>query len=130
MKLQREKVLIDTSVWIEFLKGKNKDIVDKVKALILANRALLCGVVISELLVGVRKKKERDVLAKALGAIQYVEADKDTWILAGELGEDLSSKGINIPLTDLIIAALALKNDYKVFTSDPHFTHIKGIKLL
>jgi predicted nucleic acid-binding protein len=40
----------------------------------------------------------------------------------------VASKGHDVPLTDLVIAALATRVQAFVFTSDPHFDLIPGLK--
>ena len=124
----RPQVLIDTSIWVDYFRGKNQDLVESVKNLIRTRRATLCGIVLSELLAGVRAKKSRDTLKQTLDALEYVEVSRDTWILAGELSGNLRHQGISIPLTDLILAALALENNSVLFTSDSHFERITELK--
>ncbi len=121
-------VLIDTSVWVEYLRGNNKEIVESVKGLIRTRRALLCGIVLSELLAGVRTKKSRDTLKETLDALDYAEVSKDTWILAGELSNGLKRRGISVPLSDLILAALSIENDSALYTLDSHFDRIPDLK--
>ncbi len=41
----------------------------------------------------------------------------------------LRGQGRLIPLTDLIIASLALEGDHQVFTLDEHFQRVPGLKL-
>ena len=122
------QVLIDTSIWIEYFRGKDQKLVESVRNLIRTRRATLCGVVLSELLAGVRTKKNRDTLKQTLDALEYAEVSRNTWILAGELSGNLNHQGISIPLTDLILAALALENDLELFTLDSHFERIPEIK--
>lgn len=122
------QVLIDTSIWIEYFRGKDQELVESVKDLIRTRRATLCGIVLSELLAGVRVRKSRDTLKQTLDALEYAEVSRDTWILAGELSNNLKHQGISVPLTDLILAALALENDSELFTLDSHFERIPEIK--
>ncbi len=121
-------VLIDTSIWVEYLRGKNQDLVESVKSLLRTRRATLCGIVLSELLAGVRTRKSRDTLKQTLDALEYSEVSRDTWILAGELSGNLKQQGISVPLTDLILAALALENDSELYTLDSHFNRIPELK--
>jgi len=53
----------------------------------------------------------------------------NTWVEAGRISFMLRRKGIIIPTTDLIIAALALENNCMVLTLDSHFRQIPGIEL-
>ncbi|MBM3156524.1 MAG: PIN domain-containing protein [Chloroflexi bacterium] len=122
------QVLIDTSIWVEYFRGKDQELVESVKNLIRTRRATLCGIVLSELLAGVRTKKIRDILKQTLDALEYVEVSRDTWTSAGELSDSLRRQGISVPLTDLILAALALENNVELFTLDSHFRRIAEIK--
>ncbi len=122
------QVLIDTSIWVEYFRDKNQELVESVKNLIRTRRATLCGIVLSELLAGVRAKRSRDTLKQTLDALEYVEVSRDTWILAGELSGNLKHQGTSVPLTDLILAALSLENDAELFTLDSHFDRIPEVK--
>ena len=121
-------VLIDTSIWVEYLRGNKKEIVESVTGLIRTRRAVLCGIVLSELLAGVSTKKSRDTLKETLDALDYTEVSKDTWILASAMSNDLKHRGISIPLSDLILAALSVENKSEIFTLDSHFARIPDIK--
>jgi len=122
------RVLIDTSIWVEFLRGRDREMVESVGDLIRTQRAVLCGIVLSELLAGVKGKKERDLLKQTLDALEYAEASRATWTSVGEMSSSLRHKGIGVPLTDLIVAAMALENHYEILTLDSHFDRIPGLK--
>ena len=121
-------VLIDTSIWVEYLRGNNKEIVESVKGLIRMRRVLFCGIVLSELIAGVRTKKSRDTLKETLDALDYAEVSKDTWLLAGEMSGGLKHQGISIPLSDLILASLAIESKSELYTIDKHFDRIPNLK--
>lgn len=121
-------VLIDTSIWVEYFHGRDHQLVELVKDLIRNQRVVLCGVVLSELLAGVRARKDRDTLKHTLDALEYAEVSQGIWILAGEMSSNLRRQGIRVPLTDVIVAALALENDYELFTLDSHFDRIHELK--
>ncbi|WGS87848.1 PIN domain-containing protein [Methylomonas sp. UP202] len=53
-----KRVLIDTCAWIDFFKSKNGQLGDQVVALIESNQAAITGVVVAELLQGVKQEKE------------------------------------------------------------------------
>lgn len=120
-------VLVDTSVWVEFLRGKNHEVGGTVAGLINSRRATLCGVVLSELLAGVKAKKDRDTLKHTFDALDYVEVSKSTWTLAGGISARLRAKGRPTPLTDIVVAALAIENGCEVFTFDTHFERIPEV---
>jgi predicted nucleic acid-binding protein len=59
---------------------------------------------------------------------QYIEPNWEDWRNAAAIGRDLAAKGHDLPLTDLVIAALALRVQASVLTSDPHFDLIPGLR--
>ncbi len=122
------KVLVDTSVWVEYLRGRNRELIDQMGKLIQTQSVAICGIVIAELLAGVKVKKDREILKQTLDALEYMEASQSTWILAGEISCELMSKGTGIPLTDVVLAAVALENDVAVFTYDKHFDRIPKLR--
>jgi len=115
------KVIVDTSVWVDYFKGRKSKIVEEVRRLIVSNRAVLTGVSLAELLVGTRDGAQRGLLIDALTALDYVEVSDTVWVKAGELGAELNQKGITVPLTDLLIAALSVTHKCEIFTTDKHF---------
>lgn len=122
-------VIVDTSVWIEYfnrLKSPEKYAVD---ALIDTDTAVLVGIVLSELIQGCRTSKEAESILWHLGALRFLEMNFASWRRTGELSFALRRRGLTLPLSDLIVAALALEHGCSVFTLDPHFRQILGVKL-
>jgi predicted nucleic acid-binding protein len=66
---------------------------------------------------------------ESLKKLPYLEMTRDIWEKAGELSAFLRRKGITIPLSDLIVSAVAISGGYEVFTIDPHFEQVHGLKL-
>jgi predicted nucleic acid-binding protein len=122
-------VLIDTSVWVDYLSGGRGRDAAAVEELVRSSRAVTCGIVLAELLAGVRNAEQRERLSEALAGLDYVEMREQTWRRAAELAAGLRSRGRTLPMSDLIVAALALENDLSVFTADNHFRHIPGLRL-
>ncbi len=129
MKMALHRILIDTSVWIPFFnlpRSIEKTIPDR---LIDRGDVVMTGVVLSELLQGVSGAKERNQIHAAFLPFPFLEATFHTWALAGELGLKLRSRGRKTPLSDLVLAAVAIENNAVLFTKDKHFDNIPGLKL-
>jgi predicted nucleic acid-binding protein len=124
-------ILADTSAIIEFFRpGGREDVRQEVSRLLDAGQLALCGVVVAELLQGVRVE-ERGPLMDFLGEVQIWEIRLEDYTRAGELGNGLRRKGLKIPLSDLIIGALALRMKSQVLTLDlKDFQAIPGLKLV
>jgi hypothetical protein len=124
----KDGVIADTSVLIEFLKG-NEPISREVERLLKENRIITTGIIIAELLQGVKNKKEEYKILVFSEAVEILELPAITWIKAGKISSSLRRKGINLPITDVALSALATEYDLSVFTLDNHFKQIPDIKL-
>ncbi|MBN2373666.1 PIN domain-containing protein [bacterium] len=125
----KEGVIIDTSVLIDFLNGSEK-YSDQVIGLLEKNRAVITGIIIAELLQGIKNTEEEQTALELMSAIETLEISTGIWIKAGRISSSLRKKGINLPLTDIAIAALALEYNLHILTIDKHFGQIPGIRLL
>jgi len=88
----------------------------------------LTGPVLAEVLRGFRRTEQANWVASRLRLAHYLEPTWDDWRQAATLGRELAAKSHDVPLTDLIIAALARRVQSPVFTSDPHFDLIPGLR--
>ena len=90
---------------------------------------ILVGVVVTELLQGVRSKPERETLHDLLLALPYLEMTFETWVSAGDLSLVLLGKGRTLGFPDLLMAALAQQHSCSVYSLDQDFRHIPGLSL-
>ena len=118
-------ILIDTSAWIEFLRGHPGHTADAVQTALEINQARLCGAVKAELLQGAKGSKEKEQLRLIFDVVPSLETNEVDWEEAGESLQSLRSKGIALPLTDALIAAIAKRHDAPVLTLDQHFAHLQ-----
>lgn len=88
----------------------------------------MTGLVLAEVLQGARDE-DFQKLADLMTALPFLPADQDTWARAGELSFQLRRLGRLTPLTDLLIAAVALEGGHQVFTLDDHFQYVPGLRL-
>ena len=127
--MRDDAVVIDLSAWIAFFRpggGPASSVVDE---LIRADRAVLVGPVLSELLQGARADRERRELRERLGALPYAEIVQADWQAAGETLWQLRRSGVTVPLTDALIAVVAIRSKMAVLTIDSHFRQL-GAQLL
>src|SRR5208283_359282 len=99
-------IFADSSVLIEFFRpGGREDIREEIGSLLESGRLAICGVVISELLQGVRAA-EKSPLQDLLKEVQYLELTRPDFEAAGETCNALRRKGHKVPVTDALIATL------------------------
>jgi predicted nucleic acid-binding protein len=121
------KYLVDTSIWVEFFRGRSPAIKERVFDLLSTNRIIMNGVVVAELLMGARGKKEVAFVREKLSTLDYLETDKDFFSMCGTLGYKIRNAGLHLPLSDIMIAAHAKMNNLTIFTKDKHFENIGRI---
>lgn len=122
------KIIADTSIWIEYFKN-NPGIVAFMEENLLKNKICITGIIIAELIQGVKSDKESISIGSCITAVPYLEVNYKDWIYAGKISNELRKKGITLPLTDIAIAAAAINNSFSIATLDTHFYQIPNIKI-
>lgn len=117
-------VLVDTSYWIEFFNRPETEYAERVRKLVREDMAAITGVVLSELLQGARTEKEYRDLESAMTATTWIEAGREVYTRAGELGFGLRRRGVTVPVTDCVITAAAESMGAGILTLDQHFAHL------
>jgi predicted nucleic acid-binding protein len=124
----KNRTLVDTTIWIEFFRPKSK-IGDRLEILLKENAVWTCGIVMFEILQGIKSEGEKSKTLYVLVSLPYIEMTKKLWQSAAELSILLKKNGVNLPLSDIFIAAIAMENDLAIYTLDNHFTQIPNLKL-
>jgi hypothetical protein len=124
------RLLPDTCAWIDFLRGKPTPLAAVLEQSLLSSEVMACGVVLLELLQGIKSPREEELVQNALQALPHLEMTRNLWIKAGKLSSRLRMKGHILPLSDIIIAVLALEHNCAVLTVDRHFEAVPGLKVI
>lgn len=124
------RILPDTCAWIDFFRGKPSLMAEKVEAALVQGEVVTCGVVLFELLQGIKNPVEEKLVLSAFKAIPHLEMTEQIWIKVGRLSSQLRKKGHTLPLSDIIIAALALDNNCSLLTVDRHSDVIPGLTVI
>lgn len=122
------RVLIDTSVWVDFFRGDER-VVGALGLLGRSARGVVCGQVRQEVLQGSR---DQDAFAKLEKAMEVWEAEVEQpadFVEAARIFAELRWKGVTIPPSDCLIAAVALRCQLPLFASDRDFRHVPGLEL-
>lgn len=121
-------VFVDTCVWASFFTKPNSPEKLAVDRLLNADRVVLTGPIVAEVLVGFRRKDQADWIASRLKLAHYVEPTWNDWRVAADLGRELASRGHRLPVSDLVIGAIAKRTGAFVYTTDPHFDLIVDLR--
>ena len=124
-----KQVLVDTCAWIDFLRQPQGTLGDQVAALLANDEAAMCGVTQAELLQGAKGRKEQAQLDFLLANVVCLDITPADWLNAGLALRETRAQGLQIPLSDALIAACARRNRVAVLTLDRHFQHL-GVELV
>lgn len=124
------RVIPDTCAWIDFFRGSQTPLAELLGDSLLNAEVLTCGVVLYELLQGIKSQPEEEMVQNAFQALSHIEMTRELWIRAGRLSAQLRCNGLTLPLSDVIIAAIALEHGCVVLTIDRHFEAVPGLTLV
>jgi predicted nucleic acid-binding protein len=126
-----ERVVVDTSVWVDGLRGGR--LANLLRDLLVDGRALLPSPVVTELLVGARPGADQEAVETVVASASSLVPEASDYESAGRLGQRLRRKGATVGTVDLLLAALAIRVRAPLWSLDRHFTamarHEKALKL-
>jgi len=120
-----EKVLIDTSVWIKYLRDKPAGMSKRVDEILTKHEVYVPRIVIAELIQGAKSDREISIIEDFIGAFNIIDQKEDTWIKTGKLSFALKKKGRTINLIDCYIAVIAKEYGCQILSLDQHFKDIQ-----
>jgi len=128
MTSNTESILLDTSVWVDALRGKTSDIVSVTQGLLNDDRVFTCGPVIFEIKRGLRSTERKKILP-LFDALIRLSVDETIWDAAGDLDAKLRRKDITLPPMDVLIAQICLHHKVFLYTLEEHFRSVPKLKL-
>lgn len=120
------RLLPDTSVWVDYLRGRDATTVGELERHLERESVLICGPVIAELLAGTASDQQ-DQLWLAIGSLPWAAIEQPAWRSIGEVAGELRRAGISVPLTDVAIAVAAAGAEAELWTRDHDFERIRTV---
>ncbi|MFY9268747.1 MAG: PIN domain-containing protein [Candidatus Manganitrophaceae bacterium] len=121
-------VVVDTSVWSLALRRRSQESpssVEKLTRLIQDGESIfLLGIILQELLQGLRAQKDFNRLREYLAAFPLVEPKREDYIEAARLRNRCAAKGVQAGTIDFLIAAICLRYQCLLLTTDNDFIAI------
>src|SRR6478609_1120026 len=124
------KVLVDTSIWSLALRRKPADLstaeqslVHQLRNLIQQGRVQLPGVVRQEVLSGIRHPEQFEKIRAFLRPFPDEPLDVEDYEMASQVNNTCRAKGIAVSAVDALLCAVALREDFPIFTTDSDFNH-------
>jgi predicted nucleic acid-binding protein len=126
-------VLIDTTIWIDFLRDQQCSVAPSVKELLETGRAVLANVIRAEILPYIKSEKKQREWQDYFSQFETLPFLEEFWEDVINLGSLLHRRGhSHLPLPDLMLAVLCLKNKTMLFSKDGHFkaiAEVSGLEL-
>ena len=120
-------ILVDTSVWIDFFRGRNTPYRSILHELIARDEDIgITGIILTEILQGIKDDKVSYKTREYLLEFPlYEPSGITTYIEAANIYRHCLRKGKTIRKTiDCLIAAVAIENNLTLFHHDFDFDHI------
>jgi len=122
-------ILVDSSVWIEYVRGGQHPACELFESLLDEGRELcLTGVVLTEVLQGIRGPAQFRKVHRYLADFPSIQPTEGDHVLAAELYRGARRQGITVRSTiDCILAAICLERDIPVFHLDKDFEQLARV---
>ncbi len=121
-------LFVDTSVWSLALR-RNQDIegseVSRLRDALGGGEAIYTtGVVLQELLQGIRSPSQRTRIVEHFTSLPMLVPTRDDYIEAADLYNECRSRGIQVGTIDALLARLCISHDLVILSTDRDFGYI------
>ena len=119
--------LVDTSAWVDYFNGHPSAEAEWLAHAIADNQPIaLPGVVLTEILLGLKSEADAEHIASLLTAFDSVpEFDRDDYLAVAAIYRTCRTQGYTIRSTiDCLIARACLRHDFSLLTKDRDFQAI------
>jgi len=116
-------VLVDTSVWVDYFRGTDTPLTQKLDHLLEEERIVIGDLILAELLQGFRSEKDLAAARKIIDKLEYRDfAGKEICLKAADNYRWLRTRGITVRKTiDVIIGTFCLENGIRLLHNDRDF---------
>jgi predicted nucleic acid-binding protein len=122
-------IAVDTSVWIDFFRGRAPATADRLSSLLDLDQVVLPVPVRIEILSGA-KRPERPRLERVLSALPVLYPNRETWRRIETWIVTGAASGQRFGVADLLIAALAAEQDCALWSFDADFARMARLGLV
>ena len=122
-------VIVDTTIWIDFLKGGQTGGVTRFDQLLDDEVDIfITGIITQEILNGIKERSVRDEVKRDLDRFILIMPTLGTHVQAAEIYDGCRKKGITIrSIIDCLIASLAIEYELAVLENDRDYTFIAKV---
>lgn len=120
-------IVLDTTVLsLAFRRSTaSSPVADRLRQLIEHDELLTVpGIVLQEVLSGIREPARFAKMHEIMGGFPLLLARKEDHVAAARIANECRRAGISTTTPDCLIAALSVRNNAQLFTTDEDFTHM------
>ena len=121
-------LLVDSTIYIDWFRHR-VDPRPMLEPWIKARAIAICGIIRAEVIRGVIHPGQKAKISALFELLEDIPTDSALWREVAELAWRLDRHGAVLPLTDIAIAACAIRIGAKLITADEHFSKISGLSL-
>jgi predicted nucleic acid-binding protein len=127
--MERNRIILDTSAYSAFLKGKSYIKHSLQKAYEIYINPVILGELLSGFIKGKKEHENRGILQDFLSSsrVHIIDIDEETSERYAVIKSYLTMEGTPIPANDIWIAASAMQYGLKVLTTDQHYLKVPQI---
>jgi predicted nucleic acid-binding protein len=122
-------LLVDSTVYIDWFR-RRVDPRSMLEPWIKGRAIAICGLIRAEVIRGVIHTGQKAKINELFDLMEEVPTDSGLWREVAEMAWRLDRQGTVLPLTDVAIAACALRIGASLITTDEHFSKIPGLDTL
>ncbi|MBI4824990.1 MAG: PIN domain nuclease [Nitrospirae bacterium] len=122
--MKADRYLVDTTVWVAYLRGGDASLKDRLGALVREDRVFMSEIVLTEILRGAKSDKDYAILREDFLALPQLAVTRDVWETAWHTAYHLRKRGVTTPLTDTLIASVCIHYKCSLIHADKHFNLI------
>ncbi len=110
-------ILMDTSVWIEYLR-QNVDYFEDVQSMLARRMIVSVEPIFAELTYGVKNRKDKQMLNSYWQVLPRIDFGTDSMLEAAEYANNNDFQQLGIGLIDALIIQAAIQGDHLIWTLD------------
>ena len=120
-------LLADTNIIIDYWKPSSKNVYETLDEIFAANNVIIPGIVRAELLHGSRSEKNQREMHESMAEFDTLNLEGDDWEDLGDQLYEYRIHGVTVPMSDAIIACIALTYGIPVWSKDGHYELMKRV---
>lgn len=120
-------LLVDSSVWVDFLRG-NEHVARRLRMAAESDALAVSGMILHEVLRGSRTQAQLARFEREMGLWERVAEIEADFVEAARLYARLRWSGATVPASDCLVAAVALRLDLRLYAEDDDFDRIPGLQ--